>query len=128
MNARSRSEFGQESMDCPPEPSARFHFQWGANELLMREHSKQVMIDLFKAMGGELWRADDQPDRRGTSLHETGVCRFGSDPKTSVTNKWAQAHDVPNLYICDDSIFPSRTDKTTTMPSSPSPCARAITG
>jgi choline dehydrogenase-like flavoprotein len=33
-----------------------------------------------------------------------------------VTNKWAQAHDVPNLYICDASIFPTSTDKTTTMP------------
>jgi choline dehydrogenase-like flavoprotein len=41
---------------------------------------------------------------------------MGSDAKTSVTNKWAQAHDVPNLYICDASIFPNPTDKTTTMP------------
>jgi len=97
-------------------PQLRFHFQWGANELLMWEHSKQVMVDLFKAMGGEMWGADDEPNRPGTSLHETGVCRFGSDAKTSVTNKWAQAHDVPNLYICDASIFPSSTDKTTTMP------------
>ena len=31
-------------------------------------------------------------------------------------NRWAQAHEVPNLYICDASIFPSPTDKTTTMP------------
>jgi choline dehydrogenase-like flavoprotein len=97
-------------------PQLRFHFQWGANELMMWEHSKQVMIDFFKAAGGELWGADTEPNRPGTSLHETGVCRFGNDPRTSVTNKWAQTHDVPNLYICDASIFPSPTDKTTTMP------------
>ena len=97
-------------------PALRFHFQWGDNELMMWEHSKQVMIDLFKAAGGELWGADTEPNRAGTSLHETGVCRFGNDPKTSVTNKWAQTHDVPNLYICDASIFPGSTDKTTTMP------------
>jgi choline dehydrogenase-like flavoprotein len=97
-------------------PQLRFHFQWGANELLMWEHSKQVMMDLFKAAGGELWGRDSVPNRPGTSLHETGVCRFGNDPKKSVTNKWAQTHDVPNLYICDASIFPSPTDKTTTMP------------
>jgi len=82
----------------------------------MWEHSKLMMIDLFKAMGGEMWGADSEPNRPGTSLHETGVCRFGANPKTSVTNKWAQTHDVPNLYICDASIFPSPTDKTTTMP------------
>src|SRR5580765_4873941 len=97
-------------------PALRFHFEWGDNELMMWEHSKQVMIDLFKAAGGELWGADTEPNRAGTSLHETGVCRFGNNPKTSVTDKWAQTHDVPNLYICDASIFPSCTDKTTTMP------------
>ena len=87
-------------------PQLRFHFQWGQNELLMWEHSKQVMIDLFKAMGGELWGADSEPNRPGTSLHETGVCRFGSDPKTSVTNKWAQTHDVTNLSSVTPAYFP----------------------
>ncbi len=97
-------------------PALRFHFQWGENELLMWEHAKGMMVELFKAAGGEMWGAGDEPDRPGTSLHETGVCRFGSDPKSYVTNKWAQTHDVPNLYICDASIFPNCTDKTTTMP------------
>ena len=97
-------------------PQLRFQFQWGSNELLMWEHAKQVMVDLFKAAGAELWGADSGPNRPGTSLHETGVCRMGRDARTSVTNKWAQAHEVPNLYICDASIFPSSTDKTTTMP------------
>jgi choline dehydrogenase-like flavoprotein len=74
------------------------------------------MLDLFEAMGAEMWGADDEPNRPGTSLHETGVCRMGNDPKKYVTNKWAQAHDVSNLYIADASMFPSPTDKTTTMP------------
>ncbi len=96
-------------------PQLRFHFEWGENELMMWEHSKQVIVDLFKAAGAELWGVGE-PCRPGFSLHECGVCRFGNDPKTSVTNKWAQTHDVPNLYICDASIFPNLTDKTTTMP------------
>lgn len=96
-------------------PQLRFHFQWGQNELLMWEHAKQVMADLFKAMDGDMWGTDG-PWRPGWSLHETGVCRMGNDPKKYVTNKWAQAHDVPNLYIADASMFPSCTDKTTTMP------------
>jgi choline dehydrogenase-like flavoprotein len=97
-------------------PQLRFHFEWGENELWMWEHSKKMMIDFFKSADGVMWGADSEPNRPGTSLHETGVCRMGSDPKTSVTNKWGQAHDVSNLYICDASIFPSPTDKTTTMP------------
>jgi choline dehydrogenase-like flavoprotein len=97
-------------------PQLRFHFQWGVNELLMFEHAKQAMAELFRAAGAELWGADATPQRPGESLHECGVCRMGNDPRTAVTNHQAQAHDVPNLYICDASIFPASTDKTTTMP------------
>jgi choline dehydrogenase-like flavoprotein len=51
----------------------------------------------------------------GWSLHETGTCRMGSDPKQSVTNSFGQTHDVPNLHVCDASIFVTPTDKTTTI-------------
>jgi choline dehydrogenase-like flavoprotein len=97
-------------------PVLRFHFQWGKNELRMWEHAKQTVAELMKGAGGEIWEVGTEPDPPGTSLHETGVCRFGDDPRKFVTNRWAQCHDVKNLYICDASIFPSPTDKTTTMP------------
>jgi choline dehydrogenase-like flavoprotein len=97
-------------------PVLRFHFQWGKNELSMFEHAKQTVAELMKRAGGEIWSVDAEPYAPGYSLHETGVCRFGDDPKKFVTNRWAQCHDVNNLYICDASIFPSSTDKTTTMP------------
>ena len=97
-------------------PALRFHFEWGSNELLMLEHSKQVMAEVYKAAGAEIWGYVDRPERPGWSLHETGVCRMGNDPKKFVTNRFAQTHDVENLYICDASIFPAQNDKTTTMP------------
>lgn len=96
-------------------PALRFHFQWGPNELLMWEHSKQVCAEVLKAAGGEYWGAGEQPQTPGYSQHETGTCRFGNDPKKFVTNRWGQTHDVPNLYVCDASIFPFCTDKTTTI-------------
>jgi choline dehydrogenase-like flavoprotein len=40
---------------------------------------------------------------------------MGHDPKKFVTNAFGQTHDVPNLYACDASVFPSPTDKTTTI-------------
>jgi choline dehydrogenase-like flavoprotein len=36
-----------------------------------------------------------------------GGCRFGNDPKTSVLNKYCQAHDVQNLYVADASFMPT---------------------
>ena len=59
--------------------------------------------------------AGDAPETPGWSLHETGTCRMGNDPKNFVTNRFGQTHDVPNLYVCDASVFLSCTDKTTTI-------------
>jgi len=36
-----------------------------------------------------------------------GGCRFGDDPKTSVLNKYCQAHDVSNLFVADASFMPT---------------------
>lgn len=96
-------------------PAVRVHFKWGENELMMWEHSKQVCAEVIKAAGGEYLDAADQPNSPGYSLHETGCCRMGNDPKKFVTNRFGQAHDVPNLYVCDASVFLNCTDKTTTI-------------
>jgi len=96
-------------------PAARIHFEWDNNTLLMWAHGKQVCQDLIRASGGEYTGAADEPDIPGTSLHETGTLRMGNDPKKFVTNRFGQTHDVPNLYICDASVFPNCTDKTTTI-------------
>src|SRR3989449_6188336 len=37
----------------------------------------------------------------GTIIHELGGARMGDDPKTSVTNRWCQAHDCKNLFVAD---------------------------
>jgi choline dehydrogenase-like flavoprotein len=37
--------------------------------------------------------------------HLLGTCRMGDDPATSVVDRWGRAHDVPNLYLVDGSVF-----------------------
>ena len=32
---------------------------------------------------------------------------MGSDPTTSVVDGYGRAHDVPNLYLIDGSVFPT---------------------
>ncbi len=39
--------------------------------------------------------------------HQSGTCRFGSDPDTSVLNLNCRTHDIDNLYVVDSSFFPS---------------------
>jgi choline dehydrogenase-like flavoprotein len=43
--------------------------------------------------------------RYGTSGHLLGTARMGDDPETSVLNRYGRAHDVPNLYVVDGSVF-----------------------
>ena len=37
--------------------------------------------------------------------HLLGTCRMGDDPATSVVDRYGRAHDVPNLYVVDGSVF-----------------------
>jgi choline dehydrogenase-like flavoprotein len=36
--------------------------------------------------------------------HQAGTCRMGNDPKTSVTNRYGQIHDIDNLFVADGSL------------------------
>lgn len=37
--------------------------------------------------------------------HQSGTCRFGTDPKTSVLDLNCRTHEVDNLYVVDTSFF-----------------------
>jgi choline dehydrogenase-like flavoprotein len=39
--------------------------------------------------------------------HQSGTCRFGNDPTTSVLDTDCKAHELDNLYVVDTSFFPS---------------------
>jgi choline dehydrogenase-like flavoprotein len=36
--------------------------------------------------------------------HQAGTCRMGNDPRTSVTNRHGQVHDIDNLFVADGSL------------------------
>ncbi|MCW2903024.1 MAG: Gluconate 2-dehydrogenase flavoprotein [Streptosporangiaceae bacterium] len=44
---------------------------------------------------------------RDCGWHLMGTCTMGEDPATSVVDQWGRAHDVPNLYVYDGSVFPT---------------------
>ena len=51
----------------------------------------------------------------GEIIHELGTVRMGSDPSTSVLNKYCQAHEVKNLFVADAAPFVSNPDKNPTL-------------
>jgi choline dehydrogenase-like flavoprotein len=44
---------------------------------------------------------------RETGWHLLGTAMMGDDPANSVVDAWGRAHDIPNLFIFDGSIWPT---------------------
>lgn len=40
--------------------------------------------------------------------HLVGAARMGSDPKSSVVDKFGRTHDIPNFFVCDGSVLPTQ--------------------
>lgn len=82
-------------------PKPIIYFTNGENEKKMTAHAKKLMVDVWEAAGARNiwwnWR----------NAHTIGTCRMGTDPQAAVVNAQGRSHDIPNLYICDNSVFPS---------------------
>ena len=101
-------------------PVLRWHWKWSDYELKMVLHAQRTYADLFEAMGGKLLRPlrEDPYEliaQGGRVIHEVGGALMGADPKKSVCNRWNQAWDVPNLFVCDGAAFASNSDKNPTL-------------
>lgn len=68
------------------------------------------------------------PQIRETGWHLLGTAKMGEDPATSVVDAEGRAHDVPNLFIADGSIWPtsSGTNPTATIAAMALRCAEGI--
>ena len=59
---------------------------------------------LLKEMGAtQTWRHVPGLGLSG-GQHQAGTCRMGNDPKTSVTNRYGQIHEIDNLFVADGSL------------------------
>jgi choline dehydrogenase-like flavoprotein len=71
----------------------------------MARHAVRQAREIFAALGATDIRDDSH--RIGGGCHNMGVARMSADPQDGVTNRWGQAHDVPNLFVSDGSVFSS---------------------
>ncbi len=80
-------------------PRAQVHFPYGANDQKLIAHGIDKCKEILAAAGGR------DPFVVPDSAHLMGGCRMGKDPQNSVVNEFCRSHDIPNLYICDASVF-----------------------
>lgn len=82
-------------------PKPLVTFTNGANEVAMSAHAERIMREIWSAAGAkDVWAFP-------RNAHTIGTCRMGSDPDDAVVDADCRAFDVPNLTICDNSVFPS---------------------
>ena len=85
-------------------PVARLSGRRHPHDLEIAEFISSRAQQWLQAAGAiETWR--NLPGR-GLSggQHQAGTCRMGNDPKTSVTNRHGQLHEIDNLFVADGSL------------------------
>ncbi len=88
----------------------------------MAKDMQETFRSIVEAAGG-IYTTKASPDAPrpygiadgGVIIHELGTARMGTNPKTSVLNKYCQAHDVKNLFVADAAPFVTNPDKNPTL-------------
>jgi choline dehydrogenase-like flavoprotein len=80
---------------------ARVVFGYCDNDNRLRRHAVRFMRDALAAAGArDIWESE-------STAHLNGSCRMGDGPATSVVNPDGRSWDIPNLWVCDGSLFPT---------------------
>ena len=96
--------------DALGRPMLRMTFDFTDNEHRMSDFLTDKAAEIGRAMGG---REIKVSKRSGSydiapyqTTHTTGGAIMGSDPKTSVLNRYLQSWDVPNVFVPGANAFP----------------------
>ena len=83
-------------------PVAKITFGWGENDKALIEHGLDQMEQSLRAAGAtDVFRQEEDANHLG------GTVRMGDDRRTSVVDADCRSWDVPNLFVCDGSVFPT---------------------
>jgi choline dehydrogenase-like flavoprotein len=81
---------------------ARVTYSWGENDKRLINHALSQMTMSMQAVG-----ATDIFEQADDTNHLAGTARMGFDRETSVVNADCRTWDIPNLWVCDGSVFPT---------------------
>ncbi|MGP0172615.1 GMC family oxidoreductase [Pseudomonas sp. NCHU5208] len=91
-----------EECDAYGLPVARVTFSYCDNDQRLIEHAQAFMRHGLEAIDArDIWAEADN------TAHLMGTARMGFDRDSSVVNADCRSWDIPNLWICDGSVFPT---------------------
>lgn len=100
---RNRVELDADLTDSSGIAAPRLHYAVSDNSRRLLDFHIERASESLSAAGA--YRTEAEGLMRFSGWHLLGTARMGADPATSVVDAWGRAHDVPNLYIVDGSVF-----------------------
>ena len=100
-------EIDKGKVDAYGIPILKVTAEWGDNEKKIFNDAKVQAAEMLEAGGAKDVKMFGDPSVPGFCIHETGTARMGNDPKTSVLNKYNQAHEVKNIFCTDGAAWVS---------------------
>jgi len=96
--------------DAWGQPLLRMTFDFPENDIRMSQHVADKVVDIGRAMGGKIVVRGGTKRPYNTTIyqstHNAGGAIMGSNPRTSVVNRYLQCWDVPNVFSLGASAFP----------------------
>jgi gluconate 2-dehydrogenase alpha chain len=96
--------------DAWGQPVLRMTFDFARNDLRMAEYVTDKAVEIGKAMGAKQVvgsaRKGPYTTQQYQTTHNTGGAVMGSDPSTSVVNRYLQSWDVANVFVIGASAYP----------------------
>ncbi|HLJ68510.1 MAG TPA: GMC family oxidoreductase [Chloroflexota bacterium] len=75
----------------------------------LRENDRKLIDFGRKKVAEILWAAGaEEVVQEPRYAHLIGGARMGDDPRESVVDRFGRTHDIPNLFCCDGSTFPTQ--------------------
>jgi gluconate 2-dehydrogenase alpha chain len=91
-------------------PLIRLTFDRHENEFKMSAYTTKKAEEIAKVIGPDRMNVVPVKEKYSIvpyqSTHNIGGAAMGTDPSTSVVNKYLQSWDVPNLFVVGGSAFP----------------------
>ena len=92
-------------------PEIQVHFSFNEEDQAVIIKMEEGIKQIASSAGIRLSSRDGRPAiclmPRGDLHHDSGTCRIGNDPLTSVADQYGQIRGVSGLYVADNSALPS---------------------
>lgn len=100
-------ELDKDRVDAWGVPVLKIRAEYGDNEKKMWTDGREQAAEMLEAAGATNVRMTGQHSVFGFCIHEVGTARMGNDKRTSVVNRFNQAHEVPNIFVTDGACWVS---------------------